>query len=40
MYCVAMEKGAGHLVIQKNPSLKIEEVQKQTGKRYMVWTLY
>lgn len=35
-----MEKGAIDLAIQKQVSLKIQDVQRQLGSRYMTWTRY
>lgn len=35
-----MEKGSIDLAIQKEVSLKIQDVQKQLGSRYMTWTRY
>lgn len=35
-----MEKGAIHLVMQKEVSLKVQDVQKQLGTRYMTWARY
>lgn len=35
-----MEKGAIHMVMQKEPGLKVQDVQKQLGTRYMMWARY
>jgi len=37
---LVMEKGAIHLVMQKEVSLKVQDVQKQLGTRYMTWSRY
>lgn len=37
---IIMEKGAIHLVMQKEVSLKIQDVHKQLGTRYMTWARY
>lgn len=38
--CPVMQKGAIHMVMQKEPGLKIQDVQKQLGTRYMLWARY
>ena len=35
-----MERGSIHLVMQKEVSLKVQDVQKQLGTRYMTWARY
>lgn len=35
-----MEKGSINLVMQKEVSLKVQDVQKQLGTRYMTWARY
>jgi len=35
-----MERGAINLVMQKEVSLKVQDVQKQLGTRYMTWARY
>lgn len=37
---ILMEKGAIHLVMQKEVSLKIQDVHKQLATRYMTWARY
>lgn len=37
---VIMERGAIHLVMQKQVSLKVQDIQKQLGTRYMTYARY
>ena len=38
--CPIMQRGSIHLVMQKEPGLKVQDVQKQLGTRYMLWSRY
>lgn len=39
-YAYAMERGSIHLVLRDNVRVKVEDIQKQIGKRYFTWSRF
>jgi len=39
-YAYAMERGSIHMVLRDNVRVKVEEIQKQIGKRYFTWSRF